>query len=491
MMGIQFDNSYARLPEGFWSKGKVWGAPDPGWIEVNEGLCGELGLDLDWVRSEEGFAMFSGNRFPESAEPLAMAYAGHQFSGFSPQLGDGRALLIGEVLDPGGKRWDLRLKGSGRTRLSRGGDGKATVEAIVREYLVSEGMHGLGIPTTRALAAVTTGERIWREQGQLPGAILCRVARSHVRVGTFQYFAVRGETESVRTLADYVIDRHYPEARDADGSPYVAMLHNIVERQAQLVARWMQVGFIHGVMNTDNMQVLGETLDYGPCAFMDEFDPAQVFSMIDVRGRYAWDQQANMAHWGLIRLIEALASVLSENHEELQAIATVASAHFSKHFEEAFLTGFRQKLGLLEPREDDATFLQTAFSAMAQNKVDFTLFFRHLTRIAAGHAPTEFESLFPAPEPAQTWLETWRTRTESESTSPEQRASAMTQTNPIFIPRNHRVEEAIQAALTGDYQPFHELARILATPYQEQPDSAAYENAPTESERVCQTHCNT
>jgi uncharacterized protein YdiU (UPF0061 family) len=317
------------------------------------------------------------------------------------------------------------------------------------------------------------------------------VARSLVRVGTFQFFAARGDSDAVRTLADYVIDRHYPEVRKAPGNIYVALLERIVERQAHLVARWMQVGFIHGVMNTDNLQIVGETLDYGPCAFMDDFHPSCVFSAIDRNSRYAWGQQPNMAHWGLIRLIEALAPVLTEDRDELQAIATEASAQFSKLFEPDFIGGFRRKLGLLEEREGDPEFVQSAFDVMEQNEVDFTLFFRYLTRIAAGSAPTEFEALFPSAQPAQTWLQTWRARIAQDSTPADTRADAMARVNPIFIPRNHRVEEAIQLAIAGDHASLHKLTGILSRPFEEQPEHAEYESAPTESEKVRQTHCNT
>ncbi|MDF1838684.1 MAG: YdiU family protein [Planctomycetota bacterium] len=491
MKAIQFDNSYARLPEAFYSLGKPKGAPAPGLLRVNMELSTQLGLDAEWLGSDAGVAMLSGNAFPEGAQPLAMAYAGHQFGGFSAQLGDGRALLLGEVLDPQGQRWDVQLKGSGRTRYSRGGDGKATVAAIVREYLLSEGMFALGIPTTRALAAVTTGETIWREEGHLPGAILCRVAQSHVRVGTFQYFAARGESESVQRLADYVIDRHYPEVRGAQGNVYVSLLESIVARHASLAARWMQMGFIHGVMNTDNLQIVAETLDYGPCAFMDDFRPGCVFSAIDSRGRYAWDQQPNMAHWGMIRLTESLAHLLSEDREELQAIANQASDKFSQCFEREFLGGFRRKFGLLEPMDDDSEFVQAAFTAMTRNEVDYNLFFRRLTQVADGANPEPFESLFEFGGEAQAWLSKWKERIAKESAPGTDRAATMQAVNPIFIPRNHLVEDAIQHANAGNFDPFHKLTEILSKPFTEQPENESYERAPLENEKVQHTHCNT
>ena len=491
MNPIQFDNSYANLPDAFHSRGKVKGAPAPELIRVNDALCTEMGLDAEWLRSEDGLAMLSGNGFPETADPLAMAYAGHQFGGFSAQLGDGRALLLGEVLDADGERWDVQLKGSGRTRFSRGGDGKATVAAIVREYLMSEGLFALGVPTTRALAAVTTGENIWRDEGSLPAAILCRVARSHVRVGTFEFFAARRDTESVRCLADYIIERHYPQAQGLGDERYEALLSGIIQRQASLVAKWMQVGFIHGVMNTDNIQIYGETLDYGPCAFMDDFRPGCVFSAIDSGGRYAWDQQPAMAHWGLIRLVESLAPLLADSREKLQEVAERASATFTKRFEGDFLAGFRRKFGLLTPLEEDREFVQSALNILSQNDVDFTLFFRQLTRVAAGQSSDSLESFFNSQPDAQAWLMTWQARIKQDAAGMEERVNTMRAINPIFIPRNHRVEEAIQAALEGDFKPFHKLAEILAKPFREQPENAAYEKAPTDEEKVRSTHCNT
>lgn len=491
MLPPQFDNSYARLPEAFYSKAKPKGAPAPCLIRVNEEFCIQLGLDPGWLKSDAGLGMLSGVEYPEGSTPLAMAYAGHQFGGFSAQLGDGRALLIGEILDPTGARWDLQLKGSGRTRYSRGGDGKATVEAILREYLLSEGMHALGIPTTRALAAITTGESIWREPGAMPGAILCRVARSHVRVGTFQFFAARGDTDGVKTLADYVIDRHYPQLRDQPGNVYVSLLESIVDRHARLVTQWMQAGFIHGVMNTDNMQVLGETLDYGPCAFMDDFRPGCVFSAIDVRGRYAWDQQPNMAHWGLIRLTESLAHLLSTDRDELQAIAHQASSKFSERFEIEFLGGFRRKFGLMDPAPGDDEFVQAAFTALSKDEVDYTLFFRHLTQVAQGGDSSALEQLFHSKENAQAWLRTWRDRIDKDTVAGPLRAETMRQHNPIFIPRNHRVEEAIQHAIAGDFDSFHRLTQVLSRPFDEQPEHVEYERAPLEEEKVKHTHCNT
>ncbi len=488
MPRIRFENSYGRLPDVFYSRDKPKGAPAPNLICVNDQLCAELGLDADWLRSEDGLAMLSGNGFPGSADPLAMAYAGHQFGGFSGQLGDGRALLIGELLDPRGERFDVQLKGSGRTRFSRSGDGKATVETVLREYLVSEGMAALGIPTTRALAAVTSGEMIWREQGQLPGAILCRVAQSHVRVGTFEFSAAQHDTESVRTLADYVLQRHFPEI---EGEGYEALLGAIVEKQAALVAQWMHLGFIHGVMNTDNMQVAGETLDYGPCAFMDHFDPGQVFSVVDAGGRYAWDQQAAMAHWNLIRLVEALAPILTDSRDALQEVAERVGASFSRRFEHDFLQGFRRKLGFLGAQDGDLPFIQNTFEVMAKDSVDFTLFFRHLTRLAGDQGQAEFESLFSSVDNARLWLKSWQARIAQDSASDLERAATMGRINPIFIPRNHRVEEAIQDGFAGDFSSFRRLNQILARPFEEQPEYEAYERAPSDAERVRQTHCNT
>ncbi len=487
---ITFDNSYARLPKAFFARTSPAQVPAPSLVRLNKGLANELALDAEWLASDDGVAMLAGNKLPDSAEALSMAYAGHQFGGFNPQLGDGRAILLGEIRDRNGIRRDFQLKGSGRTPFSRGGDGKATLGAILREYLLSEAMFALGVPTTRALAAVTTGETIYRET-PMPGAVLARVAQSHVRVGTFQFFAARDDRASLIRLADYVIERHYPRANESS-NPLLALLEFVVERQAELIARWMQIGFIHGVMNTDNMQIAGETIDYGPCAFVDDFHPKCVFSSIDRNGRYAWNQQPVMGKWNLTRLAEALLPILSTDEQTALNMAKHALDGFDLRFNENYIAGFKRKLGLMEASEGDDAFIASTTDALAKGEVDFTLFFRHLTRVAAGESEEALLSLFATPAKARTWLASWRKRIAGEpNVAADLRAAIMQGVNPIFIARNHRVEEAISHALRGDFQTFHELAGVLSNPYGEQAEFAEYERPPREEEKVRETFCNT
>ncbi|HKD24114.1 MAG TPA: YdiU family protein, partial [Rhizomicrobium sp.] len=364
----RFDNSYARLPERFYARLPPTPVAAPKLVRINEPLAIELGLDPARLASPEGVAMLAGNRVAEGADPIAMAYAGHQFGTFVPQLGDGRAILLGEVVDRHGRRRDIQLKGSGPTPFSRRGDGRAALGPVLREYIVSEAMAALGVPTTRALAAVTTGETVWRET-PLPGAVLARVASSHIRVGTFQFFAARGDNEAVKELADHVIARHYPEARGA-ASPYRALLEGVIARQARLVAQWLNIGFIHGVMNTDNMSIAGETIDYGPCAFMDAYHPATVFSSIDEMGRYAYGNQPTIAHWNLTRLAETLLPLLADNEEAAIEEAKAALATFAPLFNAAYVDGLRRKLGLIAPEPDDITLGQDLLKLMADNGTD-------------------------------------------------------------------------------------------------------------------------
>jgi uncharacterized protein YdiU (UPF0061 family) len=486
---IAFDNSYARLPASFYTRTAPAVVPAPSLIRLNQGLCRELDLDPTWLASEAGVSMLAGNQLPATADALAMVYAGHQFGGFNPRLGDGRAILIGEIIDRHGIRRDLQLKGAGRTAYSRGGDGKATLGAALREYVLSEAMFALGVPTTRALAVVTTGETIDRET-PMPGAILARVARSHVRIGTFQYFSAQRDPDSLGALANYLIERHYGHAREAR-NPIHALLKDIVERQAQLIARWMQLGFIHGVMNTDNMHVVGETLDYGPCAFMDEFHPACVFSSIDRHGRYAWNQQPAIAKWNLSRLAEALLPILSDDLGTALELGKDAVEGFDAQFDAAFASGFKRKLGLIEFDPSDDELIAATATALATNQVDFTLFFRRLTQVAAGADETALVELFSKAAPARAWLATWQRRIDKETTTPALRAAVMQGVNPIYIARNHRVEEAIQHGLKGDFEPFHRLVAVLANPYGEQPESSEYERPPLEHEKVRETFCNT
>ena len=486
---IPFDNSYARLPERFFQKVAPTPVSAPRLIKVNAALAAQLGIDPEWLAGEEGVQILAGNRVPENTESIATAYAGHQFGGFVPQLGDGRAILLGEVIDRSGLRRDIQLKGAGRTKFSRGGDGRAALGPVLREYVVSEAMAALGIPTTRALAAVQTGEQVMRET-MLPGAVFTRVASSHIRVGTFQFFASRRDDEGVRVLADHVIARHYPDAASAE-QPYRALLEAVIKAQAELLARWLHIGFIHGVMNTDNMSVAGETIDYGPCAFMDEYDPQTVFSSIDRFGRYAYANQPNIGLWNLTRLAECLVPVLDENEDRGIAIAEEALGGYASAFEKAYQAGLRRKLGLTTEQEGDAALAQDLLKIMHASRADFTNTFRRLSDAASGD-DAHLRSLFSDPAALGEWLTRWRKRLEHEPTAPRERAAAMHAVNPAFIPRNHRVEAMIRAAVDADdFGPFEELLNVLANPYDDQPAFARYTEPPHEHERVRETFCGT
>jgi uncharacterized protein YdiU (UPF0061 family) len=477
------------LPDTFYAKQDATPSPNPSLIKANAELASQLNIDPAFLTADTGLAMFAGNAMPNGADPLARAYAGHPFGGWSPQLGDGRALLLGEIIGADKIRYDIQLTGSGRTPYSRGGDGKAAIGPVIREYVVSEAMAALGVPTTRALAAVTTGEDVIRE-GRLPGAILTRIAQSHVRVGTCQYFYARNDAASLQTLADYMIDRHYPEARQAE-NPIRAFYAAVVARQAKLIALWLKFGFIHGVMNTDNCQIAGETIDYGPCAFMDDFNPNKVFSSIDQQSRYAWGKQPTMAHWNLTRLGEALIPIWGKDDDtvitELQNVLDGFSTVFTTHFHEAFA----QKLGLQKDATGNAKFFETTFQTMTANAVDFTLFFSHLRRLPqAGHR-IKFIELFSDATAADTWLDLWQAAKDESGITASESQTRMDAANPIYIPRNHRVEEAIAAATKGDYEPFHKLHDILHNPFDQQPGASAYEEAPQPEEIVHQTFCGT
>ncbi|HEV2761666.1 MAG TPA: YdiU family protein, partial [Pyrinomonadaceae bacterium] len=447
--------------------------------------------DPDLLATEKGVEVLAGNRIAETAEPIATAYAGHQFGTFVPRLGDGRAILLGELVDVAGVRRDVQLKGSGRTPYSRGGDGRAALGPVLREYVVSEAMAALGIPTTRALAAVTTGEVVIRET-VLPGAVLTRVASSHVRVGTFQFFASRGDVEGLRLLAEHVAARHYPEAARSE-RPYRALLDAVVGAQAELIARWMLVGFIHGVMNTDNMSVAGETIDYGPCAFMDAYDPGAVFSAIDRQGRYAYSMQPAIGEWNLSRLAECLLPLLSDDTDAAVAEAEQALDAYRPAFERAYLRGLRRKLGLLTEREGDAELGRDLLQVMGANGADFTLTFRRLCDAAAGQEDCAgVRGLFADTHGYDEWAARWRQRLEQEPTDAATRRAAMLAVNPAFIPRNHRVEAVIRAAVDeGDFAPFHELLTVLSNPFEAQPAFARYADPPEHHERVLQTFCGT
>jgi serine/tyrosine/threonine adenylyltransferase len=488
---IPFDNSYSRLPGAFYTRTLPTPVSAPRLVKLNRDLARQLGIDADALATPEGAEILAGTRIPEGAEPIAAAYAGHQFGGFVPQLGDGRAILLGEVVAPELGRRDIQLKGSGRTPFSRGGDGRAALGPVLREYLVSEAMAALGIPTTRALAAVTTGEHVYRETA-LPGAVLTRVASSHIRIGTFQFFAARGDVDSVRRLADHAIARHYPEITGAE-PPYRAFLEGVIARQAGLVAQWMNVGFIHGVMNTDNMSISGETIDYGPCAFMDAYDPATVFSSIDTYGRYAYANQPAIAQWNLTRLAECLLPLLDEDQEQAIAQANEALSGFAERFNTAWLDGLRRKLGLSEEREGDLDLVKDLFDRMAAGKADFTLTFRRLCDAAAGpEGDGALRELFQDPAAYDGWADRWRGRLAQETQSPAERSAAMRRVNPAFIPRNHAVEEALSAAVEReDYTPFETLLTVLSRPYEDQPDFAAYAEPPPPSWGAYRTFCGT
>jgi len=484
-----FDNSFARELEGFYVPWKSVQVSRPALVKINRALAEELGLDANALDSEEGARIFAGNESPDGAITLAQAYAGHQFGGFVPQLGDGRALLLGEVIDLHGRRRDIQLKGSGRTPFSRSGDGRAALGPVLREYLIGEAMHALGIPTTRALAAAMTGEPVYRESA-LPGAVLTRVAASHVRVGTFQYFAARDEFDKVQRLADYVIARHYPELQ-GNAAPYLDLLAGVAEKQAALIARWMHVGFIHGVMNTDNMAVSGETIDYGPCAFMDHYDPATVFSSIDHRGRYCYANQPMIAQWNLARLAETLLPLIDANNERAIARATEVLNRFPELYERRWLEGMRAKLGLVREESGDMDLANGFLAAMHRNHVDWTKAFRGLSDAASG-SDAPIRGLFADASSYDLWNDQWRSRLLLESATPSDRTKSMRQVNPVFIPRNHRVEEALSAAVErADYAPFERLLQVLARPFTDQPESAAFAEPAPEGQPHYRTFCGT
>lgn len=486
----RFDNSYARLPERFYARVNPEPALAPGLIQVNDKLARELGLDPDWLASDIGIQTVAGNHIPEGADPIATAYAGHQFGGWSAQLGDGRALLLGEIISPKGERFDVQLKGSGRTPFSRGGDGRAPLGPVLREYLVSESMAALGVPTTRTLSAVTTGDEVYRN-GALPGAVLARVAQSHIRIGTVQFFSARGDVEGLRLLLDHVIHRHYPEVAEAE-SPYLALFAAVIERQAKLVAKWQLLGFIHGVMNTDNVLLSGETIDYGPCAFMDQFDPAAVFSSIDQQGRYAYRNQPSIAHWNLARLGQAMLPILGDDQALALEQAGAILDEFPKRFSLAYHQELKRKLGLASDTEEAVQLGTDLFQLMTEQNTDFTLTFRQLTELANPGIKPSTSHLFQLPESFAPWLARWQPLSGWGSDTAQPRHVAMLQANPIVIPRNHLVEEAIQAAVeSSDFQPFHQLLDQVTRPYELDAGANRYAIPPTPDQVVTATFCGT
>jgi uncharacterized protein YdiU (UPF0061 family) len=492
--GVQFnfDNTYARLPERFYARLDPTPVAKPRLLKLNGKLAELLGLDAEQLASAEGVEVLAGNRVAPGSEPLAQAYAGHQYAHFVPQLGDGRANLLGEVVGRDGVRYDIQLKGSGQTPFSRRGDGRAAVGPVLREYIVGEAMAAMGIPTTRALAAVATGEQILREV-PLPGAVLTRVAASHLRVGTFEYFWAQGDAHGVKTLADYAIARHYPEAARAERK-YRALLDGVIARQARLVAQWMLIGFVHGVMNTDNTSISGETIDYGPCAFMEAFHPATVFSSIDRQGRYAWGNQPRIMLWNLTRLAEALMPVLVEETGSPEAAlesATKALEAFAPQYEAAQLAGWRRKLGLCTEQDGDIDLVKDLLERMAANGADFTLVFRRLGGAVLGEDEA-VRALFADPSAFDEWALRWRARMGGESVAPEERAAAMMRVNPIYIPRNHMVEAALNAAvMREDLRLFEELLEAVMQPYEERAGWERFAAPAGPEERVVATFCGT
>ncbi len=489
-LSIPFDNSYARLPESFFAPAQPTPVSAPRLVKLNTALAEELGLDPAALSTPEAVEVFAGVRVPEGALPIALAYAGHQFGQFVPQLGDGRAILLGEVIDRQGRRRDIQLKGSGPTFFSRRGDGRAAIGPVLREYLVSEAMAAMGVPTTRTLAAVTTGDPVWRERA-LPGGVLVRVAASHIRIGTFQFFAARQDLEGLRALANYTIARHYPELAGAD-HPYAALLEAVMDRQAALVARWQLIGFIHGVMNTDNMSIAGETIDYGPCAFMDAYHPSTVFSSIDYMGRYAYKNQPQITHWNLARLAETLIPLLHAEREPAVEVANTLLGTFPQRFEAAYHAGLRAKIGLPDGTAQDVALALELLQVMQAQKADFTLTFRRLgaaAESAEGLSPVR--DLFLDRAAFDAWAERWRARLAETGREGAAIRAEMDRVNPKFIPRNHQVEWALEAAAEqGDYGPFEELLGVIQHPFEEQPRFEAYAELPPEMKDY-QTFCGT
>jgi len=489
---MNLENDYSRLPGTLYTRGDPVPVAAPRLIKFNEPLATELRLELNSRRPDDLARVFSGNEKLPGSEPIAMAYAGHQFGSFVPRLGDGRAVLLGEARDRQGVLKDIQLKGAGRTTYSRGGDGRAALGPVLREYLVSEAMTAMGIPSTRSLAAVLTGERVERGPASLPGAILTRVASSHVRVGTFEYLAARGDTPTLRSLADYIIDRHYPDAKRAD-VPYRRLLDLVVDRQAYLVAQWMKVGFIHGVMNTDNTSVVGETIDYGPCAFMDAYDPQAVFSSIDAGGRYSFANQPAIAQWNLARFAETLLPLFGAEKAQAIALATESISAYSAKFHQQWLTAMRSKLGLQQVQADDEELIGALLDLMHRSQADYTVTFRGLADyLEPERSGRGVEEALDDHADFRAWLRRWAQRGAVEPRGSAARRDVMDQANPSYIPRNHRIEEVITAATDNeDFAPFEALLEVIVRPYEEQPGAAVYATPPRPEQRVLETFCGT
>ncbi|MBL94599.1 MAG: hypothetical protein CFH06_01017 [Alphaproteobacteria bacterium MarineAlpha3_Bin5] len=491
-LSFEFDNSYARLPENFFCRLRPTPVHFPKLIRINKNLAMELKIDPDLLSSEEGVKILAGNKIPTGADPLAMAYAGHQFGNWVPQLGDGRAILLGELIDINGIRRDLQLKGCGITPFSRMGDGRAAVGPIIREFMVSEAMNALNIDSTRSLAAISTGNFVVRENIH-PGAILTRVAKSHVRVGTFQFFASRGDIPALQSLADYVISRLYPIAKKSE-NPYLSLLNLVIEKQARLIAKWQLIGFIHGVMNTDNMSISGETIDFGPCAFMDFFHPDTVYSSIDELGRYAYKNQPYIAQWNLACFAETLLPLISSNEEKATKLAQESVNSFTDLFDAEYLAHFRKKLGLFEEDKDDLNLGTALLECMQQNKTDFTLTFRYLSCLKRKRTEydTVLHQLFENKSSLDVWLARWRKRLDLEQVSDSRRIKAMQSVNPAFIPRNHMIETIIESAIdNGDFTLFNNFLCIMETPYNDQLAHDRFFQPPRPDEIIKATFCGT
>ena len=489
--GAAFDNSYAKLPDHFYASASPVPVSKPSLIKLNHSLAEDLGLDTEILSGHRGIAVFAGNFIPQQASPIATAYAGHQFGTFVSKLGDGRAILLGEIIDPKGIRRDIQLKGSGPTPFSRGGDGRAPLGPVIREYIISEAMNALRIPTTRSLAAVATGGPVFRETA-LPGAIITRVASSHIRIGSFEYFSARGDKSSTQQLANYVINRHFPLLKEAN-NPYLALLETVMDRQSSLIAKWMNIGFIHGVMNTDNMTISGETIDYGPCAFMDTYSPTTVFSSIDHHGRYAFGNQAHIGLWNLARFAETLLPLLDPNLKKAVKMAEFTIASFPNKFQRHWLNGMRRKLGLFKAADDDQSLVNSLLELMDTHGADYTLMFRALCNYAQDvKSDFQVHPLLPNNKDYQSWSSRWKERLIREPTPPTERASVMRSFNPAFIPRNHRVEQAIQAAVDhADFSKMDELLDVLSNPYKDQEKYASHAQPPKPEERIQHTFCGT
>jgi serine/tyrosine/threonine adenylyltransferase len=474
--GWRFDNSYSQLPEAFFTRVPPAPVSKPELVVFNASLAGDLGLDADHLR-EHGADLFAGNRIPQGSEPIAQAYAGHQFGHFT-NLGDGRAVLLGEQITPRGTRFDIQLKGSGPTPYSRRGDGRAALGPMLREYIISEAMHALGIPTTRSLAVASTGEPVVRDEFLL-GAVLTRVAASHIRTGTFEYARALGDRALLETLTRHTLERHDPEVAGSENLA-LALLGGVLERQASLVARWMCVGFVHGVMNTDNMALSGETIDYGPCAFLDTYHPETVFSSIDRSGRYAYGNQPDITHWNLTRLAEALLPLIDEDQEKAVSAAEELLTNFPRRFQAHHTAGMRAKLGLLTEEEGDAVLIADFLDAMKRDKADFTTSFSALTKMTDSGGPA-----------VRAWLPRWRERLDRQQASAEEIAAVMRRANPVVIPRNHLVEEALATAVGGDLSVMHRLLEVLANPFEETAANEMYRKVPEGGGDPYRTFCGT